>query len=86
MNIQQRIDNLLKTIDTVNPKLFLQPEEAELYTELLNGAVFAGTVEAFFDKVLVQCDNVSLRLNRIALLRKLQQFYSNSEKLYVDIW
>jgi len=73
--MKERINNLLKKIDTVNPELFIQPEEKILYNAINGGSFFEGCVENFFDKVFIMDENPTIRNNRIALLRMLSNSY-----------
>jgi len=75
--MKERIQTLLKKIDTVNPDLFSQPEEKILWQTMKEMTGTFGDADGlldksltvFFDRVLVLDPDPAIRQNRINLLR-----------------
>ncbi len=68
--------DLFKFMEDINPKIALFVQKGDFTASLTATATVQPSVTAFFDKVLVNADDATLRANRHALLKRLESLMS----------
>ncbi len=73
-----RLSESITTLEIKNKKLLNDRE----YTEVLNNLlVLKAQIDGFFDNVMVDSKDVNLKINRLALLKKLKTLFSSTADL-----
>ncbi len=68
---------LFRAYQTVHSAVTAQAEQGDYLAALTGIATLKETVDAFFDKVMVMCEDEQLKANRLALLTAISRLFNN---------